>query len=188
MSTVCGPSWFGPASRDFRSARSRGPHRVTVEPSTLQQRSTDAAIERARVARWDDVESGARNGDSQHSGGPLSTVRAGLLATRLDSDPSIHAVAPFAQVTAGEALPTLTPNEPVGDWGASRVGVGSPARGERPPHAGLRRHRRLRAGAPGGGRSTLAGVSTRSSRRDICCAPTCAPTPSVTCSCRRLNQ
>src|SRR5688572_17332139 len=62
MATVCRPYVFGPASRDFTGIRSRGPHRVTIEPSTLQQRSTDAAIERARVARWDDVESGARNG------------------------------------------------------------------------------------------------------------------------------
>ncbi len=133
MSIVCGPSWFGPASSDATAGRSRGPHRVTIEPPPLQQRGTDAAIERTGAARWCDVESVACDGDSQHSGGPLSTVWDGLLATRLHSDAPIYTVAPFAQVTTGRALPILVPTESCGDWGASWVGVGSPARGERPP-------------------------------------------------------
>jgi hypothetical protein len=140
MFTVCRPSVFGLASRDATAALSRGRYRVTIEPSAFQQRSTDAAIATARAARWCDVESVARDGDSQHSGGSLSTVWDGVLAIRLDRDATIDAVDPFAQVGAGEALPSLTPSESVHDWGASWVAVGSPARGERPPPAHLSRH------------------------------------------------
>ncbi len=167
MSIVCGPSWFGPASSDATAGRSRGPHRVTIEPPPLQQRGTDAAIERTGAARWCDVESVACDGDSQHSGGPLSTVWDGLLATRLHSDAPIYTVAPFAQVTTGRALPILVPTESCGDWGASWVGVGSPARGERPPiHVSVAASA-FRGAAPRGGRSPLAGVLMRRLACDV---------------------